>query len=185
MAGTGTSAGARGLSPHRLAPRGQRACYLSWLRVSTALRNALTFPWAPEAWREDRKLFPILAVRTARHPPPWVQGDGGWRRSKQTSSESPGQSHLLNRISRADQLPLLAPRLHRRPAGDQRRGALGAILETASRSWRSALVRAASRVVIRSTPHCQSSRQPQACVERQPAQTRAAPSPARAGAGEG
>src|SRR5215510_9676022 len=43
--------------------------------------------------------------------------------------ESLRRSHLLNRISRADQLPLLAPRLHRRPAGDQRRGTLWAILE--------------------------------------------------------
>src|SRR5262249_44487976 len=61
----------------------------------------------------------------------------------------------------------------------------GGFSRPSSTSRRSALVRAASQVVIRSTPHCQSSRQPQACLERQPAQTRAAPSPARVGAGGG
>jgi len=29
----------------------QTACYLPWLKVSVALRYALTFPWTPGAWR--------------------------------------------------------------------------------------------------------------------------------------
>jgi hypothetical protein len=33
----------------RLAPKSLRAVYLPWLKVSVALRYALTFPWTPEA----------------------------------------------------------------------------------------------------------------------------------------
>jgi len=36
-------------APHFLAPGSQTLCYVPWLKVSVALRYALTFPWTPEA----------------------------------------------------------------------------------------------------------------------------------------
>jgi len=51
----------------RLAPRSQTACYLPWLKVSVALRYALTFPWIPDAWREVRVNIPwLLAEQSQR-----------------------------------------------------------------------------------------------------------------------
>jgi hypothetical protein len=42
-------------APDPLAPAPQTACYLPWLKVSVALRYALTFPWIPEVWAEVRE----------------------------------------------------------------------------------------------------------------------------------
>jgi hypothetical protein len=36
-------------------PRPQIACHDEWLKISVALRNALTFPWPPDAWREEMR----------------------------------------------------------------------------------------------------------------------------------
>jgi len=36
-------------APYLLAPGLQTVCYLPWLKVSVALRYALTFPWTPDA----------------------------------------------------------------------------------------------------------------------------------------
>jgi hypothetical protein len=44
--------------PHILPPGSQTACYLPWLKVSVALRYVLSFPWAPDAWREVRQHIP-------------------------------------------------------------------------------------------------------------------------------
>ena len=46
--------------PHPLAPKSQRTRYLPWLKVSVALRYALTFPWTPEPWQEVRQHVPWL-----------------------------------------------------------------------------------------------------------------------------
>ena len=43
-----------------------RALYLPWLKVSVALRYILTFPWAPEAWREVRQHIPWLLAEQNR-----------------------------------------------------------------------------------------------------------------------
>jgi hypothetical protein len=41
--------------PHPLAPPAQLACYDDWLKVSLALRYALSYPWAVQAWAEVRQ----------------------------------------------------------------------------------------------------------------------------------
>ena len=46
--------------PFLLAPGSQTACYQPWLKVSVALRSALTFPWTPEASQEVRQRIPWL-----------------------------------------------------------------------------------------------------------------------------
>lgn len=38
----------------------RRVIYLPWLKVCVALRYLLTFPWAPEAWREVGQHIPWL-----------------------------------------------------------------------------------------------------------------------------
>jgi hypothetical protein len=40
---------------HAIAPPEQLASYSEWLKVSVALRYALTCPWAPDVWRELRQ----------------------------------------------------------------------------------------------------------------------------------
>lgn len=50
----------------RLASRSQRACYLPWLKIFVALRYVLTYPWAPEAWREVRQHIPWLLAEQDR-----------------------------------------------------------------------------------------------------------------------
>jgi len=43
------------------------SCYLPWLKVSVvALRYILTFPWAPDAWREVRQHIPWLLAEQDR-----------------------------------------------------------------------------------------------------------------------
>ena len=49
-----------------LALRSQTASYLPWLRISVALRYALTFPWTPEASREVRLNIPWLLAEKER-----------------------------------------------------------------------------------------------------------------------
>ena len=49
-----------------LAPKSQRACSLPWLKISVALRYALTFPWTPEAWQEVRQNIPWLLDEQSR-----------------------------------------------------------------------------------------------------------------------
>ena len=44
----------------------QAACYGPWLKVSVALRAALTFPWSPEAWVEIRQHIPWLLAEECR-----------------------------------------------------------------------------------------------------------------------
>ena len=44
----------------------QLACYLPWLKVAVALRYALTFPWAPEAWGEIQQHIPGLLAEQNR-----------------------------------------------------------------------------------------------------------------------
>jgi len=50
----------------RLAPGSQTICYLPWLKVSVALRYALTFPWTPDAWAEVRQHIPWLIAEKDR-----------------------------------------------------------------------------------------------------------------------
>ena len=52
--------------PHSLAPGSQTVCYLPWLKVSVALRDVRTFPWAPEAWLEVRQHIPWLLAEQNR-----------------------------------------------------------------------------------------------------------------------
>ena len=40
--------------------------YLPWLKISVALRYALTFPWTPEAWQEVRQNIPWLLDEQSR-----------------------------------------------------------------------------------------------------------------------
>lgn len=49
-----------------LAPKLQTACYLPRLKLSVALRYVLTFPWAPDAWREVRQHLPWLLAEQSR-----------------------------------------------------------------------------------------------------------------------
>ncbi len=51
-------------TPRHLAPNSLTGIYLPWLKVSVALRYVLSFPWAPDAWREVRQHIPwLLAAR--------------------------------------------------------------------------------------------------------------------------
>ena len=46
------------------------SCYLPWLKVSVvALRYILTFPWAPDAWREVGQHIPWRLVEQDRTRP--------------------------------------------------------------------------------------------------------------------
>jgi hypothetical protein len=47
-------------------PASQRACYAEWLKIEVALRYALTYPWAPEAWQEVRRHIPWLLAERSR-----------------------------------------------------------------------------------------------------------------------
>ena len=45
---------------HLLGSGPQTACYLPWLKVSLALRMALSYPWDTNAWAEVRQHIPWL-----------------------------------------------------------------------------------------------------------------------------
>ncbi len=49
-----------------LPPAEQSACYGPWLRVSVALRAALTYPWAGDAWAEVRQSIGWLLAEERR-----------------------------------------------------------------------------------------------------------------------
>jgi hypothetical protein len=53
-------------TPRSLAHDSQTTCYLTWLKVSVALRYVRTFPWAPGAWREVRQHSPWLLAEPDR-----------------------------------------------------------------------------------------------------------------------
>jgi hypothetical protein len=52
--------------PHSLAPDSQTGCYLPWLKVSLALRMALTYPWDATSWAEVRQHIPWLLAEQSR-----------------------------------------------------------------------------------------------------------------------
>jgi len=52
--------------PPALVPFPQLACYSEWLKIEVALRYVLSYPWAPEAWREIRQYIPWLPAERSR-----------------------------------------------------------------------------------------------------------------------
>lgn len=49
-----------------LAPASQLACYGEWLKVSVALRHALSHQWSREDWAEVRRHIPWLLAERSR-----------------------------------------------------------------------------------------------------------------------
>lgn len=47
------------LVPHTQALGAPTPCYLSWRKVSVALRYGRIFPWTPEAWRDCPAARPV------------------------------------------------------------------------------------------------------------------------------
>ena len=69
---------------HPLATGSQTVWYSPWLKVSVALRYVLTFPWAPEAWREAYGLPDSRSGTVGSSP------GRDWRRGAGQPGRAPG-----------------------------------------------------------------------------------------------